>query len=90
MAFAIVASGVIQTQDGTSVEIDYSPCDSETEQKMLEILSYTTIIMRKELYGRYMTYFSDGKDTRERKFTLPALKKNGLDINDSKGSHITM
>lgn len=37
-----------------------------------------------------MTYFSDGKDTRERKFTLPALKKNGLDINDSKGSHITM
>ena len=45
---------------------------------------------KRELYGRYMTYFSDGKDTRERKFTLPALQKNGLDINDSKGSHITM
>ena len=29
------------------------------------------------------------KDTRGSKFTLPALKKYGLDINDSKGKHIT-
>lgn len=86
-----MASGVIQNQSGTRVEIDYSPRDSETEQKNVrstEVHHYHH--EKRELYGRYMTNFSDGKDTRERKFTLPALKKNGLDINDSKGSRITM
>lgn len=60
------------------METDYSPCDSETEQKNVRSTEvHHCHHEKRELYGRYMTYFSDGKDTRERKFTLPALKKNG-------------
>ena len=71
------------------MEIECSPCESETGQtlEILRCINYRH--QETESYGRHIACFGDVKDTRESKFSLPALKKYDLDINDSKGSHIT-
>lgn len=72
------------------MEIGCSPCASEREGTLQITRCINYYHQKTKLDGRNIVCLGDEMDARESKFMLSALKKYGLDINDSKRSHITM